>query len=127
MEMNAEVSFQRLPEDFQVLILQILESCGMLLKEDQLDAMRLPIKTLSTTVFPEVPIVTPDDDRDLSYAEAMVGQNFPPILVCGKQWIDGRHRVWALRKMKVKTVNCIDLESLVGWYPFPQIATLNPT
>jgi hypothetical protein len=124
MPMNQGISFQSLPDDFQVLILQILESCGVLLKEEQLRSMKLPTRILSANIFPEVPILTADDDRDLTYAEAMVGQNLPPIVICGKQWLDGRHRVWALRKMRVKTVNCIDLESLIGRYPFPQIGTL---
>jgi len=123
--MTQKVPFQGLPEDFQVLILQILESCDVLLKEEQLESMRLPVRTLSINVFPEVSIGTTDDDRDLSYAQAMVGQNLPPIVICGKQWIDGRHRVWALRKTKAKNVNCIDLESLIGSYPYPQIASLN--
>ena len=122
--MSQDISFQSLPEDFQVLILQILESCNVPLEEEKLDSMKFPVRTLSMNIFPEVPIVTTDDDRNLSYAEAMVGEILPPILICGKQWIDGRHRVWALRKIKAENVDCVDLSSLIGSYPFPQIAVL---
>jgi hypothetical protein len=124
-EMGRKVSLRVLPDDLQVLILQILESCDVPLEEEGLDSLTLPMKTLPLDVFPELAVQTRDDDRDVSYLEQMVGQSFPPVVICNNQWIDGRHRVSALRKIKAKDVKCIDIGSLIGSYPFPIIAVLN--
>lgn len=115
----------KLPDDLQVLILQILESCDVPLKEERLNSIRFPLKTLAVNAFPDIPIVTDKDNRDLAYTKEMSDQNLPPIINCGNQWIDGRHRVWALRKMEIKNVDCIGLKSFIRLYPFPPIAMIN--
>jgi hypothetical protein len=122
--MTREVSLAELPEDLQILILQVLESCDIQLMDEHADSMRLPVRTLPINLFPDTPIISSGDDRDLTYAKEMINQKLPPIVICGNQWIDGRHRLWALKKMKVKSVRCIDLQSLIGTYPFPKIATI---
>lgn len=114
------LSLSDLPEDLQVLLLQVIESRDAKLKEEDVCSLRLPIRKLPMRIFPNIPIAT--DDRDISYAEAMIGQRLPPVVICGKQWIDGRHRIWALKRSKVKEVDCIDLQDIIGFYSYEIIA-----
>jgi len=93
-----------------------------MLDDQELDSLKFQIKMVPIDVFPEVPMWT--DYRDESYADAMVGEPLPPVIICKRQWIDGRHRVWALRKMKATHVPCIDLSNLIAFYPYPAIAFL---
>lgn len=120
--MNALCYYSKLPDDMQVLIVDILGSSGYEVNELELDSLTFEIKMLPIEIFPEVPMWT--DYRDMSYASAMTGETLPPVIICKDQWIDGRNRVWALRKMKATHVPCMDLSNLIGSYPFPPIAYL---
>lgn len=118
-----KVYFSELPEDLQVLICQFLEDTGCSFDDNELNLIQFQIKSLPISVFPHVPICT--DDRTIGYAKAMIGQRLPPILLCKNQWLDGRHRLWALRQADALYVSCIDLQELMGFYPFFPIALLD--
>ena len=116
--------FSDLPEDLQVLLFEIVSSSdGDELLSAKLQGDCFTVRELPIAAFPDVPIGT--DYRDRKYAEAMVGQNLPPAIVCGEKWLDGRHRVWAWRKSGVKRVPCIDLAEIGFLYPFDSVALLD--
>ena len=106
----------------QVLLFELVEhlagKAGLrVLDEHFFRVWALPIK-----VFPPTPLST--DYRDEQYALAMVGKLLPPVVVHGDRWIDGRHRVWALRKSGASTIECINLNEIFPDYPDEPIAVL---
>ena len=44
------------------------------------------------------------------------GQVFPPIFVCGRIVHDGYHRLYAYRKLFIRSVQVIDLKKQPDWY-----------
>ena len=99
-----------LPDDLQILVLDFIEDslgeCGL----DQFKNHRFRIHRMPLSAFPRVRMWT--DYRDRAYAEAMIGQQFSPILLCGEEWLDGKNRVWASRRCKKDSVDCIDLAEI---------------
>ena len=77
---------------------------------DRLKNHRFRLRRVSLSAFPRVKMWT--DYRNRIYAEAMIGQELPPILLCGEKWLDGRNRVWALHRAKQSFVDCIDLAEI---------------
>ena len=65
------------------------------------------------------------DYRGEEYAEAMVGQRLPPLVIHGNKWLDGRHRLSALRRAGITCVECIDLSDIFPVYPFEPIGFLS--
>ncbi len=115
--------FSDLPEDMQVLILDLWDDCCAQVSRDTIASLTFAVRLVPISRFPEVPICT--NDRSRSYAEAMIGEDLPPVLVCNLCWIDGRHRVWAYRRSGADYVRTIDLYELIGNYQFPPIAYLS--
>lgn len=99
-----------LPDDLQVLLADLVEDS---LGEAGLQRMELhyfTVKQVPVAHFPRVKMWT--DYRDRAYSEAMIGQQVPPVVICGDQWLDGRNRVWAARRSGRNTVDCIDLSEI---------------
>jgi hypothetical protein len=115
--------FSNLPEDLQVLLSEIISGSGGEDLLTELEGHRFTVHELPIAAFPDASIWT--DYRDRAYAEAMVGERLPPVIICGKKWLDGRHRVWVWRKSGTSRVPCIDLAEIGLSYPFPGIATLD--
>ena len=115
--------FSDLPEDMQVLLLEIVGNSGGEELLTKLEGHRFTVHELPVSAFPSASLWT--DYRDRTYAEAMVGQTLPPVIVCGKNWLDGRHRVWMWRKSGTKRFPCIDLAEIGFSYPFDGIGTLD--
>jgi hypothetical protein len=95
---------KNLPEDMQVLLMQMSEESGhRLLKEDLvvdekrfLDTDLLRVD-LSLYAFPEVRVEDIDDERPIEpYLETDL-LDFPPVVVAHGQFMDGRHRILAAR------------------------------
>jgi hypothetical protein len=107
---NRTVSYQDLPEDMQVLIADL---CG---RVDDLDDSRLTFEVFAIDIS-AFPVVDVDDDpQDTRYLVDHLGvpvDCFPPVLVLGEYWLDGRHRVAAARAQGIETIDAIDLTSLV--------------
>ena len=99
-----------LPDDLQVLIADFVENSLGVEGFERLESHRFSIFRVPVTAFPRVRMWT--DYRDRAYAEAMIGQPVPPILVCGDEWLDGKNRVWAARRSGKTTVDCIDLSEI---------------
>lgn len=111
-----------LPDDMQVLIADLLEIAGqhLLLATHERDGrlnlnIEVPVVRIALATLPNVPIGTnKQDNRTKAYAQAMFGQDTPPIIISGQQWLDGRHRVWAARQAEQEFITAIDLQPLVG-------------
>lgn len=110
------ISFLDLPEDMQVLIGQIAEDFAPNRKTadrnwDKLDRLKFPIVKIKISAFPDVAITgsAADDRGGAIHARAMAGLSLPPIVVGGKSWYDGRHRVWIARRTGKKSIDAIDL------------------
>lgn len=99
-----------LPEDMQILVFGIVEDSLGDRGVGHLDVHWFCIRPVPLRAFPHVRMWT--DYRKRMYSEAMVGQQVPPILICGDQWLDGRNRVWAARKNGQTTMDCIDLAEI---------------
>ena len=87
------------------------------LKDHEFEIHQLPIST-----FPSVPIST--DYRNEQYAEAMIWKKLPPLLIHGHNWLDGRHRLWAFKRMRIPLIDCIDLKEVFPVYPHEAIGLL---
>ena len=96
-----------LPEDLQMLLFQIFEL------DDQDLPESLPLVCLPLTRFPDLGFALGAyDERGEAYARDMFGvPDLPPVVVCGKQWLDGRHRVWAAKQQGHTHIDAIDLSS----------------
>lgn len=119
---SKKVCFDELPDDMQVLLVQFFEGGGVDVDNVDLSRYEFTILKLPLKLFPIVPICT--DDRDLAYATAMVGKLLPPVIVSGKQWLDGRHRVWAARQVHDTHVEAIDIHEIIGHWPFSCLGLL---
>ena len=114
--------FRDLPDDMQTLISDIV---GVMASEhawEKLKDHEFEIHSLPIAAFPPVPIST--DYRNEQYAEAMLWKKLPPLLVHGRKWLDGRHRLWAYRQMSMSFVECIDLQEIFPDYPCEPIGLL---
>jgi hypothetical protein len=124
-ELGRTVTFGELPEDLQVLIAQffdIHQQTKELAKLEQGEPMT--VEEWDVDKFPEVNVAAvedPGDERDERYA-LDIPHNEHPILVNGKEWIDGRHRVWAARQRGQKKIKVIDLKK----YGLGPVGALGP-
>jgi len=115
--------FSELPDDVQTFLSEMVGCSGTEELLDRLRRHRFKIRNVPASAFPAVPVWT--DYRDRAYTEEMVGKSLPPAIICGKQWLDGRHRVWAWRRAGREQIPCIDLAEIGFSYPFKPVATLN--
>lgn len=99
-----------LPEDLQVLVSDLIEDALGVECLERLKSHRFQIRCVPVAAFPNARMWT--DYRNSAYSEAMVGQQVPPIIICGDQWLDGRNRVWAARRSGKSMMECIDLSEI---------------
>lgn len=116
------IQMSDLPDDMQVLLTDVV---AVELGEEGLRVLEKHHFTIRHVPLPWFP--QPDLDtgeRGPRHASEMTGQDLPPIIVCGTKWVDGRHRVWALRKSGHRIVRCIDLAEIGCSYPFAHLGML---
>ena len=116
-------SFRDLPIDLQTLLFEIIDVVAGKHGLEGLEDRQLKIRLLPTAIFPHVSILS--DYRSEKYVEAMIGQHLPPLVIHGNKWLDGRHRLCALRRAGITSVKCIDLSEIFPTYPFQPIAFLS--
>ena len=76
--------FSDLPEDLQILICDFVEDALGISGVNALLSHKFTIHRVLLNAFPVVDMWT--DYRDESYTEAMIGQDLPPVVLCGEQW-----------------------------------------
>ena len=109
--MNLQVcDVSDLPDDLQVLVGDFVEDSLGERGLELMDTHWFEIHRVPVTAFPQVKMWT--DYRNRAYADAMIGEELPPVLICGDHWLDGRHRVWVARRTGSATVDCIDLSEI---------------
>jgi hypothetical protein len=89
------VAFADLYEDMQVILDDcIFQTQTCLWKEmpGVLEAVAIPLSCLPIAELDE-------DDRGSAYAQAIVLEESPPIIIADGQWLDGRHRVHQARRL----------------------------
>lgn len=97
------IQVDTLPEDMQVLLFQFFEDNGLELPSE------LPIVTILVDWFNNIPFSK--NDRGEEYANAMIGQKVPPIVISNGNILDGRHRLFAAKKEGKKYIEAIDLSN----------------
>jgi hypothetical protein len=115
--------FKDLPDDMQVLLFELVERVAGEPGLQKLDEHSFRVWVLPITVFSSVPLLT--DYRDEQYTFAMIGKLLPPVVVHGNKWIDGRHRVWALKESGASSVECINLNVIFPDYPYEPTGILS--
>lgn len=103
---GAKWECSRLPPDLQTLIFELADRVG-LSDLNRLETFEFVEWLVPLDAFPDVELWT--DYRDKAYARKMFSADLPPILLCNRQWIDGRHRVWAWREQGFRNARAIDL------------------
>lgn len=107
-----------LPEDMQVLLMQLATEMGQWGDSDaemkRLARVKLPLTEIPLEWFPEIDPASDDmDERDFdSYLETPI-EEYPPVVIAHGHFIDGRHRVWAAREQGVEAIPTIDISCLV--------------
>jgi len=105
---NTEIKISSLPEDLQQLLTDILFDNATAYA--RLSVHTFTIKLIELSRFPaEIPL---DDCRGKRHAQEMINCDLPPIILCGNQLLDGRHRIWAARREGKKTIQAIDLREI---------------
>jgi hypothetical protein len=99
-----------LPDDLQIFVHDVLEAADSPPPLERVKDHTFAVVQIPVAKFPRVKMWT--DYRGRGYAEAMVGEEVPPVIICGDVWLDGRNRVWAARHGSKKFVRCIDLSEL---------------
>jgi hypothetical protein len=102
-ELTKTIPVHSLPEDMQVLLFQFFEDNGLELPSE------LPLVTLNTEPYENIPFSK--NDRGEEYANRMIGQDVPPIVISNGNILDGRHRLFAAKKEGKKYLKAIDLTS----------------
>jgi hypothetical protein len=101
-----QILFRDLPVDMQQVAADIVDRYD-------LDDRPLPVHQFSLRRFPVLPCERNPDafirSEFMPYVEPMRQGILPPVLVVGRVWIDGCHRVWAARRLKLPTIPVIDL------------------
>ena len=111
---NPTIAFKDMPDDMQDIL------CGFYAESGSEPPKQFVAKMISLDAFPEVALADGHlDKRGEAYALEMVGQAVPPVLVYGKKWLDGRHRVWAAKRSGFGSILAIDL---IGQFPEESLA-----
>jgi hypothetical protein len=121
--LNKCFSFKDLPDDMQVLLFELVECVAGEPGLQKLEQHSFKVQTLPIKIFP--PVLLSVDDRNEQHALAMVGSSLPPIVVHGNKWIDGRHRIWALKRSGAANVECINLDEIFPDYPYEPTGILS--
>jgi hypothetical protein len=114
-----------LPEDMQQLLTDMVEGDLGTEALRQLYEHQFTVSHIPLSWFPHAGLDT--RERGAQYARDMIGQDLPPILLCGRKWVDGRHRVWALRRSGCTRVVCINTAEIGCTFPFPHLGVLRDT
>jgi hypothetical protein len=107
-----------LPEDMQVLLMQLATEMGgwpdTPAGMKKLSHVQFPLLNVPLEFFPWVVKNSDDnDERDFdSYLDTPIAE-YPPVLIAHRHFIDGKHRVWAARRQKAKTIKAIDISCIV--------------
>jgi len=118
---ESDIALDDLPPDLQQLLLDLAEDAGVELPP------RLVLRRIPLSDFPKVAIGTSrGDQRDDRYVEAMRGKALPPLVVADGVFIDGRHRLMALRLDGAQDADCIDLTGVVPAPQVPRIGWMSP-
>lgn len=105
---NKQIRLGDLPDDMQVLISQLVN-------RDLPDYVTA--HAIDVTRFPTgASIALVPDDRGSEYAAAMTGDT-PPLLVYGRHFVDGKHRLWVidleqLGKTSINADQCMRANSM---------------
>lgn len=98
------MKIKNLPEDMQVLLMQMSEESGhRIWEDDEVEAgkrfldVELPVVDLRLEAFPEFGAEDLDVERPIDPYVEMDPLDFPPVVVAHGQFMDGRHRVLASR------------------------------
>lgn len=107
---GASWKFSALPDDLQTLIFELVEAGNPEAMLDKLESAEFIEWLIPLKAFPKVETWT--DYRDEAYARRMLDVDLPPIVVWGRHWIDGRHRIWAWRQQGLSFARAIDLAEI---------------
>lgn len=99
-----------LPFDMQVLIGDFVELAAGESAARNLSLQTFRVHQISLRRFASVKLHS--DYRDEAYADNMRGWRLPPVIICGDQWWDGRHRVYVARLEGKSSISAIDLREL---------------
>ena len=120
--MKKTINIAQLPDDMQVLIWEMVETSQSTEILNRLKNHRFRVSCIPLNAFPDIAIGT--DYRNEEYARSMMYTNLPPIIVCGSQLLDGRHRVWVSKAMGAAEIPAIDLAEIGFVYNFPPLCTI---
>ncbi|MCE6957734.1 hypothetical protein LAZ40_01495 [Cereibacter sphaeroides] len=104
----ADVAYEDLPEDMQVLILQFTLDYD----ETIVIPERLRLGTIPVDGLPVVPLDRSGRDRGVEHAMDMDLLQVPPILIAHGCFLDGRHRTFAARSRGQASLVAIDLTGI---------------
>ena len=108
--MKRNCRFVHLPSDVQVLIADFVELAAGEIAARNLSFQTFRIYRIPLRRFPFVKLCS--YYRDEAYADKMRGRRLPPVIICGDQWWDGRHRVHVARLEGKSSISAIDLREL---------------
>jgi len=108
--MKRNCRFVYLPSDIQVLIGDFVELAAGDIAARNLSFQTFRIYEIPLRKFPSVKLC--GDYRDEAYTAKMRGRRLPPVIICGDQWWDGRHRVHVARFEGRSRISAIDLREL---------------
>lgn len=97
---DMKIQLTDLPDDMQVLLADLSVEELSEFAIVQIEMARFPVVPISDGFL---------DCRGEAHVEAMRGCALPPVIVSGSNWLDGRHRVEAMRRDGIKTVSAIDI------------------
>jgi hypothetical protein len=128
------VRFSELPQDMQVILDDCLqgEACLWKTMPEMLEAVALPLSCLPRAALDDedepglLSLEQADQagyDRGQAYAQAMVMEQTPPIIVADQAWLDGRHRVHQARRLGHTHIWAFDFSG-IGCHPVGGLGTL---
>lgn len=109
-ERVTQIRVRKLPLDMQVLLDDMLGACGDCDMHRRMWRHCFTVHDIDLSRFPSD--ITFCDYRNEDYANEMIGRDLPPVILCGDLLLDGKHRVWAARKRRMKNIAAIDLSEV---------------
>lgn len=112
------VLFSSMPEDMQQLILDFAsldEECEKFSDLENGEDFSFKVYDVPTKLFPNLDVASKSgssDSRDEAHAMAIPLSDERPIVLIGDDWVDGRHRVFKAKRLKVRSVPAINLNEL---------------
>ena len=115
--------FAHLPFDLQVLIGDFVEVAAGEIAARKLSCYTFQVHQIPLRRFPFVNLCS--DYRDEAYATKMMRRRLPPVIICGDQWWDGRHRVHVARlegRSRISAINLRELGLVIPGRPLGKLA-----